>query len=185
MRGLFSGLSEACWSDLQGIWQPVTAKRKEILTSPGQVEKYLYFVVEGVQRAYLVDEEGREATLLFMYTHTFAGNADSFLVQRPSLYFFETITASKFLRTTFQQLDELMLRHHDLERLIRIMVSETLAGVLKRQVELQSLSAEQRFRTFMARSPHLLNMVPHKYIASYLRIDPTNFSKFFSNIRIS
>lgn len=184
LRQMLSGLPDDAWDDLKTIWQPMTAKRKTILTSPGQVEKYLYFVVEGAQRAYVVDVEGRDSTMVFTYPYSFAGNADSFLVQRSSLTFFETLTASTFLRTTWHQLDELMLKHHALERIIRILVSETLAGVLKRQAELQSMSAEQRFRTFVARSPHLLNMVPHKHIASYLRIDPTNFSKYLGSIRI-
>lgn len=184
LRQLLPGLPDDVWEDLKRIWQPMEAKRKTVLTSPGQVEKYLYFVVEGVQRAYVLDEEGRDSTMIFTYPYSFAGNADSFLVQRPSLTCFETITASKFLRTTWHQLDELMQKHHALERMIRILVSETLAGVLKRQAELQSMSAEQRFRTFMARSLHLMNMVPHKHIASYLRIDPTNFSKFLGSIRI-
>jgi len=63
-------------------------------------------------------------------------------------------------------------------------LSQTLAGVLARQIELQSLSAEQRFRALMARSPHLLQLVPHKYLASYLGLDPTNFSKFLGSIRL-
>lgn len=166
------------------IWQPFEAGRKVILTSEGDTEKYLYFVLDGVQRAYAVGEDGREATLVFTYPYSFSGVADSFLLQQASRYFFETLTPSVFLRTTFRQMDELMLKHHAIERMIRLAVSHTLAGVLARQIELQSFTAEQRFRTFLNRSPHLLNMVPHKYLASYLGMDATNFSKFLATIRL-
>jgi hypothetical protein len=71
-----------------------------------------------------------------------------------------------------------------LERKLRIALSETLEGVLVRQIELQSFTAEQRFRVLMARSPHLLQLVPHKYIANYLGMDATNFSKLLGQIRI-
>ena len=54
----------------------------------------------------------------------------------------------------------------------------------QRQIELQSFSAEQRFRSLMARSPHILHLVPHKYLASYLGLDPTNFSKFLGTIKL-
>ena len=57
-------------------------------------------------------------------------------------------------------------------------------GALARQTELQSSTAEQRFRALMARSPHLLQLVPHKYIANYLGMDATNFSKFLGSVRI-
>jgi CRP-like cAMP-binding protein len=177
-------LDEPDWEAFAAIWQPYNAKRKTILTSEGETEQYVYFVLEGVQRAYALDDEGREATLVFTYPHSFSGVADSFLLQQPSRYFFETLTPSVFLRAGFRQLDALMLQRHSLERMLRLAISQTLAGVLVRQIEMQSMTAEQRFRALMARSPHLLHLVPHKYIANYLGMDPTNFSKFLGQIRL-
>ncbi len=177
-------LSGPEWDDFAAIWQPFEAKRKVILTAEGDTEKYVYFVLEGVQRAYAVSDDGREATLVFTYPYSFSGVADSLLLQQPSRYFFETLTPSAFLRSTFRQLDEIMLKHHAVERMLRLAISHTLAGVLVRQIELQSFTAEQRFRSLMKRSPHILQLVPHKYLASYLGMDATNFSKFLGNIRL-
>jgi len=177
-------LEGEAWDDFAGIWSPFEAKRKVILTAEGDVEKYVYFVLEGVQRAYAVSDDGRESTLVFTYPYSFSGVADSFLLQQPSRYFFETLTPSAFLRASFRQLDEVMLRHHAVERMLRLAISHTLAGVLVRQIELQSFTAEQRFRALLKRSPHILNLVPHKYLASYLGMDATNFSKFLGNIRL-
>ena len=64
-------------------------------------------------------------------------------------------------------------------------VSNPAALALVRQIELQSFSAEQRFRALLKRSPHILHLVPHKYLASYLGMDATNFSKFLGNIRLT
>lgn len=36
------------WANFASIWQPFDAKRKAILTASGEVECYVYFVVEGV-----------------------------------------------------------------------------------------------------------------------------------------
>ncbi len=172
------------WMEFAAIWHPFDAKRKVILSYEHTVEKYLYFVLEGVQRAYYVGEDGKEATLVFTYAPSFGGIADSFLLQAPSRYWYETLTPSRFLRTTFQQLDELMLQHHSLERLIRQLSNQALAGALARQIELQSLAAEDRFRALLHRSPQLLQLVPHKYIANYLGMDASNFSKFLGTIRL-
>lgn len=178
-------LPEAVWQDFATVWQPFNARRKTILTSEGETEKYLYFVVEGVQRAYSLREDGKESTLVFTYPYSFSGVADSFLLQQPSRYFFETLTPSRFLRATFRQIDDLLLQHPALERLFRLAISHTLSGVLTRQIELQSLSAEQRLRVFFARSPHLFQLIPHKYLAEYLGMDATNFSKFLGQIRFA
>lgn len=170
--------------DLAAIFQEFSAKRKTVLTAEGEVEKYLYLVQEGVQRAYAIGSDGREATLVFTYAPSFSGVADSFLLQKPSRYWFETLTPSKFLRANFRDFDAVLLKHPLLERLVRLALSQTLEGVLVRQIELQSFTAEQRFRTLMTRSPHLLQLVPHKYIANYLGMDPTNFSKLLGQIKI-
>lgn len=172
------------FEDFAAIWQPFEAKRKTILTHEGTIEQYVYFVLEGVQRAYAVGKDGRETTLVFSYPPSFSGIADSFLLQKPSKYYLETLTPSLFLRTSFKQLDELMLKNHAIERLMRLAISQTLTGVLERQIELQSFSAEERFRTLLTRSGHVLSMIPHKYLASYLGIDATNFSKMLATVKI-
>lgn len=177
-------LEEAVFADFSTIWQPFEAKRKTILTYQGTTEQYAYFVTKGVQRAYAIREDGREVTLVFSYPFSFSGVADSFLLQQPSHYFLETLTPSCFLRTSFAQLDNMMLKHHSIERMIRLSISYTLSGVLMRQIELQSFTAEERFKTLLRRSPHVLQMIPHKYLASYLGIDATNFSKLLATIKI-
>ena len=166
------------------VWQEASAKRKTILTRAGEVERTLYFITEGIQRVYYYDEQDREATIVFTYAPSFGGVADSFLTQTPSRFFVETLTACTYLKTGFQQLDELMKKYHSLEHLIRLTTNFAFAGVLERMVEIQCYTAEEKFRTLLKRSPHILNMIPHKYIANYLGIDATNFSKLLGKVKI-
>jgi CRP-like cAMP-binding protein len=177
-------LSPDEWQDISMIWQPVSYKRKTVLTAAGETERHLYFVLEGVQRAFYVDAHHPEATVVFTYPYSFSGIADSFLTQKPSKYFLETITASKMLRTTHQQMQQLMDKYHNIERWVRLSTSYALMGVLERQVELMTYSAEEKFRTLLKRSPHVLQLIPHKYLASYLGIDASTFSKLLATVRI-
>lgn len=177
-------LPEMVWIDFEKGWQPFQAKRKTLLTAAGDTEQYLYFVLDGVQRAWYVNNEGKEATIVFTYPFSFSGVADSLLLQKPSKFYFETLTASSFLRTSWHHVNDLMNRHHDFEKLIRIAVSYSFAGVLERQVELQCFSAEEKFKTLLHRSPHVLRLIPHKYLASYLGIDATTFSKLLGSVRL-
>ena len=177
-------LNATDWAVFASIWQPFEAKRKVILTASGEVERYVYFVVEGVQRAYSLDKNDKDVTLVFTYPPSFSGVADSFLLQTPSKYFFETLTPSRFIRASFRDLDAVMLSNPAIERLMRLAISRTLAGVLERQIELQSYSAEDRFKTMLKRSGHVLTLIPHKYLASYLGMDATNFSKLLATVRV-
>jgi len=179
----FHPLSNEVWEAFAGGWQPFAAKRKTIITAAGDTEKYLYFVAEGVQRAFYLTEE-KEATLVFSYPYSFSGVLDSFLLQQPSKYYLETLTASLFLRTTYAHINALMQHHHEFETFIRKALSVTIAGVLERQIELQCFSAEQKFKTLLRRSPHVLQLIPHKYLASYLGLDATTFSKLLGSVRL-
>lgn len=177
-------LMEEEWNALEMIWQPVSYKRKTILTAAGEVERHLYFVIDGVQRAFYLDDDHPEATVVFSYSGSFSGVADSFLTQTPSRFFLETLTTSKMLRTSYQQLNHLMDRYHGIERFVRLAVSFSLRGVLERQIELTCFSAEEKFRILLKRSPHVLQIIPHKYLASYLGIDASTFSKLMATVRI-
>lgn len=177
-------LQEEEWNKFASIWEPFSATRKTILTAAGETEKHLYFVTEGVQRAFYLKDDDKDATLVFSYAPSFSGVLDSFLLQEPSKYFLETLTQSEFIRTTFPQVNELMKKYHNFETFIRKSLSITIAGVLERQIELQSFSAEEKFRILLKRSPHVLQLIPHKYLASYLGIDATTFSKLLSSVRI-
>ncbi len=177
-------LSDEVWQEFSAAWEPFTARRKEILTQAGEREKYLYFVTEGVQRVYYADAEGREATLVFTYAPSFGGVLDAFMQQTPSRYYYETLTPSTFLRTPAERMFSLMKRHQELEVWARKGLSGAIAGVLERLAEVQSFTAEERFRSLLKRSPHILQLVPHKYLANYLAIDATNFSKLINSVRI-
>jgi CRP-like cAMP-binding protein len=169
---------------LASAWQPFECKRKTMLTAAGETERHLYFVLEGVQRAFYIGTDKQEATIVFTYPPSFSGVADSFLTQTPSLYFLETLTASRFLRTTYKQIDELMQQYPAIQRMILQLTAFAMKGVLERQVELQCFSAEEKFRTLLKRSPHVLQLISHKYLASYLGIDATTFSKLLGSVRI-
>ena len=177
-------LREDEWEAFASVWTPFACKRKVVLTSAGSFERYLYFVLDGVQRSFYIGKENAESTIVFTYPYSFSGIADSFLTQTPSIYFFETLTASSFLRTTFQQVEELMQEFPTIQSMILKATSFALKGVLERIVELQCFSAEEKFRQLLKRSPHVLNLIPHKYLASYLGIDASTFSKLLGSVRI-
>ena len=177
-------LSDEDWTSFAGIWQPFSARRKVALTEPGETEKYLYFVLEGVQRVYYLDSDGREATVVFMYPPSFAGILDSFMLQQPSRYCFETLSPSRFLRASFAQVDSQMKSRPAIQRLMLQGVSQALSGLLQRLAELQCFSSQEKFSSFLKRSPHILHLVPHKYLANYIGIDATNFSKLLNKVKI-
>lgn len=174
-------LPDNVWKDFFEIWSFHTCKKNESLTNPGEVEKFIYFVCSGAQRVYYMTENQKEATLVFSYPDSFGGVLDSFLLQKPSTYYFETISDSTFLRVNFELLFQVAERHPAINQFIQTAVYFALSGLLERLADVQCLSSKEKYLNLLKRSPHILNHVPHKYIANYIGMDPTNFSKLYNS----
>lgn len=164
-------------------WKEYTVPKKTSMTAPNETQKYWYYVLKGIQKSYYLND-GKQHIIAFTYPPSFTGIPESFFTQTPSKYFLETITDSTFLRISFEKHQQLMQEHRAIETLFRKATEFLLIGVLERYYELMAFDIETRFKSFTQRSPHLLSMVTHKDLASYLRIDSTNFSKLINNVRI-
>ncbi|MGB3589365.1 MAG: Crp/Fnr family transcriptional regulator [Tunicatimonas sp.] len=169
-------------SDYLSHWQLFHCPKKTTITFQGQTERYIYFVEEGIQKSYYL-HQGKPHVIAFTYPPSFSGIPESFITQTPSHYFLEAISDSKFLRISHEQHQQLMQQYRPIETLVRKATEMVLVGLVQRQYELMAMDIQSRFTAFVQRSPHLLNMVPHKDLASYLRIDPTNFSKLLNSVK--
>jgi CRP-like cAMP-binding protein len=177
-------LPEEAWQAFSLSWKKSNIGRKQTITVAGNKEAHLYFVIEGVQRIFYLDDGGQESTLLFTYAPSFGGVIDSLLLQQPSRYYYETLTPSVLLQLSHTHLFALMQAHPAVEVFVRKALTLSLSGLLERLTELQTFSSPEKFRKLLQRSPHLLHLVPQKYLASYLGIDATNFSKLMNTVRI-
>lgn len=172
------------WAEFSDGWHKIHLAKNRTITVAGNVERHLYFIIEGVQRIFYLDEKDREATLLFTYAPSFGGVIDSMFLQQPSRYYFETLSASVLLAIPYDKFSKLIEERTAVNRFVAKALAISLSGLLERMTELQSFSSEEKFRKLLERSPHILQLVPQKYLANYIGIDPTNFSKLMNRVRI-
>ncbi|MEX2484762.1 MAG: cyclic nucleotide-binding domain-containing protein [Brumimicrobium sp.] len=164
-------------------WTEYNVPKRTIMTAPGETERYMYFVLDGIQKSYYLSEE-KQHVIAFTYPPSFSGIPESFLTQTPAKYFLETINDSSFLRISYEKHQQLMQEHREIETLFRKAAELFLIGMIERHYELMAFDINERFKAFAQRSPHLFSLVAHKDLASYLRIDSTNFSKLFNTVKI-
>ena len=179
---LFHNIGTADYNLLTDNLKTKTFKKGDFITVPGQIQRELYFVKSGVQMSYF-DTGDKIYTLSFSYFPYLCAIAESFSFQVPSKYFLVCLTNSELEYITYDTLQKLVDQSQQIERLFRRMTEAMFADMIDLHIELRALSIEERYKTFCRKSPHLLQLVPHKYIASYLGIDPTNFSRLFNNVK--
>ena len=170
------------YAELQKNLRSLTFCKGEHVIVPGQIQRHLYFVQSGVQMCHF-EKDAKTHVIAFTYSPNLCAIPESFWQQKPSKYYYTCITDSQLQYLTFEDLQKLYEKYQNIETLFRKINERLLTGMLNLHLEFRSLNIEERFTTFCRRSPHLLHQVPHKYIASYLGIDATNFSKLFNNVK--
>lgn len=176
-------ISETEFDALRSNLRSLSFKKGESIISHGQVQKHLYFVKNGVQMVHL-ERDGKTHVIAFTYHPNLCAIPDSFYQQKPSKYNYTATTESVLEYLTFSEMEKLFGAYPNIETLFRKINERLLSNMLNLHIELRTMSIEERFTTFCRRSPHLLQQVPHKFIASYLGIDATNFSKLFNSVKI-
>ena len=159
------------------LWKEYTFKQNEFITEAGRIEKYFYVVLEGVQAIYLLNQKGDKVVLGFSYTGSPSGIFDSFLHQKPADTFLEALKPSRLLGISRSDYLSLFEAHPDFHKWGHQFFQDILFGRLFREVELLTLSAEERYTAFMQRCPEALKVIPQKYLASYLNMKPETFSR--------
>lgn len=170
-------LSDAEWLDAQKRFTTLHFAKEDSVTREGAVEPYFYFILNGIHRLYYLTPAGDEVTLAFSFDDNFSGVYDSFVTQKPSLYYLQSLTESEVLAISHADMHYLFDAYKSFERWGRLFIQQILFGRGKREVELATQSAQQRYDTFISRMPVVLQTIPQKYIASYLGMTPETFSR--------
>lgn len=151
-------------------------EKREFLIQEGQIEHRIYFVVDGILRAFF-ELESQEITAAFVYSGFWSSSFGSFLSQSPSAYSIEVLEPCRALSLNRETLEVALRTSPNFAIYYRILLENVVVGMQFRERELMGSGAEERFNRFMAQSAFLTQKLPLKYIASYLSMTPETFSR--------
>lgn len=155
--------------------------KKAIVLKEGQACKYINFVQSGALRAYYLDKEGKESTIMFAVADWWITDMYCFINKLPAMLYIEAIEDSCIFQLKKEYLDELYDKVPKFERFFRIIMQNAYIREQLRVIQNLSLSAEERYRNFLSKYPQVAQQVTQKQIASYLGITPEFLSKIRSN----
>ncbi|TDO26285.1 Crp/Fnr family transcriptional regulator [Sediminibacterium goheungense] len=156
------------------------AKKTQILCA-GNIENYLSFIEKGIVRFYIPDEDN-EVTFSFAFEKVFVSGYDSFLTRSPSVYNIETLTPTTVWRLSFDDLQNIYETTHIGNTIGRKASEDLFIKKSKRELSLLTQTAEERYLNLFTEQPHLLQLIPLKYIASYIGITPQALSRIRKRI---
>jgi CRP-like cAMP-binding protein len=153
--------------------------KKTLLLKEGQTCKYLSYVHSGALRAFHLDKEGKESTIMFAVADWWITDMYCYLNEKPAMMYIEAIEDSCIFQLSKEGLEKLFNDVPKFERFFRILMQNAYTREQLRLIENLSLSAENRYDSFLHKYPQIAKVVTQKQIASYLGITP----EFLSAIR--
>ncbi len=176
--GKFIKVKDEVYEFLQEHFELEIFPSKTLLSEAGSVSNHLYLVKSGVQTMYIINQKGEKVVLGFTFSGSVSGAYDSFVSRKPSAYFMETSTHSELYAIHTQHFTELFERFPECYQWRALFMEEVLFGRGRREVELLTRDAKDRFDSFMKRCPEELLHIPQKMLASYINMKPETFSRF-------
>jgi CRP-like cAMP-binding protein len=152
-------------------------RKGEVVLSSGEECVFIYYVIRGCLRQFVVDDRGKEHILNFAPEDWMCGDHESLVRNIPSTTSIDAIEESEVYAVPKHLVYELhktnlqLLAHHNNA------LRSANFDLQKRLVQLLSASAEMRYLTFIKTYPKLANRLPLKMIASYLGITPESLSR--------
>lgn len=148
-----------------------------VLLAQGDVPTQCYFVLQGLIRQYSVDEDGNETTVNFYTEQQTAAVFSMKQSEQPSKYSLVCAEDSILLVGSLNDDGKLQKQYPFLDKMIKAMLEDMMAGSQESFADALSLSPEQRYLLLREKRPELLGRVPQYQLASYLGIKPESLSR--------
>lgn len=153
-----------------------------ILSRAGDIEKYMYFLVEGITSICHM-RNGVEYTLRFNFPISIFNSYSSFISQSPSLVSVEALTDLSLFRMTYQDMQTLYDESPAAERIGRRMLELLYVQRELKELQMHSRTAEDYYCELVKTNKAFINEIPQKHLASYLGIAPESLSRIKKKIK--
>lgn len=160
-------------------FKEVKVKKRQFIVQPNFVAKHRYFVVIGALRGYVIGDEGQDHTIQLAIEDWWISDYNSYMFQQPAKMFVVALEDSILLQISFEDEQKLKAVNHKYETFFRIIAERSAAFMQRRIISNLTLSAEERYNSFLEKYPLLAERIPQYAIASYLGMT----TEFLSKIR--
>lgn len=153
------------------------AKRNEILVQKGSVAKYIYFVVKGCLRIFLVADDGSESTRFLIFENNWGTAFPSFITGKPSVAAIQSLEVSEILMLSFNDRQRLLDAIPGWETMYRIGLEQDYIASIQRIESLITMDSKTRYQVLMDTRPEIIRRLPNKIVADYLGISQETLSR--------
>ncbi|MBP8759350.1 MAG: Crp/Fnr family transcriptional regulator [Parabacteroides sp.] len=165
------------WSSLIDIIEVMSIRKNEFFLSKNQICDSIAYLNKGTLIYYQTLDNGNDITTDFAFEGDWVTNNHSRLNNIPSHLNIKAIENSDLLVIKQKDLLDLYDRIPKLEKLGRLLMEHAYVKLVQLSIDLQTLSATDRYLKLLGDYPEIINKVPLYHIANYLGIAPKSLSR--------
>ncbi len=156
---------------------PKKLRKKQYLLQEGDPCKSIAFIEKGALRAYSVDDKGNERIIQFGLEGWVISDLYSFLTGEPATYNIDAIEDAELVLISKSANEELLQKLPKYETFTRLNITGAYLAMQRRLTSIISATLEERYATFTALYPDIVQRVPQHMIASYMGLTPETLSR--------
>ena len=164
---------------VSSLFHPRLFRKRQYVLQEGDMCTQFYFIVRGCLRMYKIDEKGNTHILQFAAENYWINDLGSFHGLKPSALNIDALEDTVVLQISRDDLISLYLKAPKFDRIFRVLLENSFVRLQDRLLQNISSTAEDRYQSFLALYPHLVNRLSQVQIAAYLGITP----EFLSRLR--
>ena len=172
----FYSIPDAEWEQFKSLLIIKELPKGSILTKAGQQENHIYYLSKGATRNYFINKD-KEFTVGFHFPGEFVTAFYSLITQQPSPITIELLEDAVVAGIIYTKLEEFYKSSFAGATIGRKIAEMQYALRLKREMDLLSFTAEERYAQLMEKNPALVSTISVKHLAGYLGVQPESLSR--------
>jgi CRP/FNR family transcriptional regulator, dissimilatory nitrate respiration regulator len=174
---VLSELDDADREQLEPHMSVFDGSKGDFLLYQGVREMEQYFIIDGILKRVVSNQEGKEMILRFADKDDSETSYAAWRLGTPTPYSIVTVTKARVAKLPMREWVGFLERHSGLKQSFEYSVMQEMSEIMAHTITLHLLDAPGRVKRFLRKHPELFDRIPKKELASYLNLSAETLSR--------
>ena len=170
-------MSAAQMAELEPLLVVVDCQKGEALLNQGVHEMEQYFILDGILKRVVSNQEAKEMILRFSDEGQMETSYAAWRLGTPAPYSIVCVTRARVAKLPLRDWVAFIDRHPGLKQAYEYEVMHHMSEIMAHTITLHLLDAPGRVKRFLRKHPELVERLPKKELASYLNLSAETLSR--------